>query len=419
MTRKRVVLATFGSLGDVHPLMPIAFELRDRGHDVVFATSEVYRDKITAAGLEFHPLRPDIPKEDPGTIAYMLDARRGPERLLREFLMPSFRDQYADLFDATDGADLLLASELIYAAPLVVAKRKLAWATHVLAPLSFFSKYDPPIVPNHPEAAALYRLGPAVVSAMMRAGRLLTRPWIAPVFELRRELGLPPGPHPMFDGKFSPELVLAIFSRVIAGPQPDWPPNTKQTGFTFFDAADVPVPPDVEEFLAAGEAPIVFTLGSSAVVDPGRFFHESVEAAARVGRRALLVAGDDAPLDNVPPHVHVSGYVPYSAVFPRACAVVHPGGIGTTAQALRAAVPMIVVPYSFDQPDNAHRLRRAGVSETITRRQYRANRVASTLQRILGDARYRDRVRELSLEMQEEDGARAAADALEALLASR
>lgn len=416
MTRKRIVLATFGSLGDVHPLMPVAFELRERGHDVAFATSEVYRDKITAAGLEFHPLRPDIPREDPATIAYMLDARRGPERLLREFLMPAFRAQHEDLVHATDGADLLLASELIYAAPVVVAKRKLAWATHVLAPLSFFSKYDPPIVPNHPEAAVFYRLGPAVVSAMMRAGRLLTRSWIAPVIELRRELGLPPGPHPMFEGKFSPELVLAMFSRVIGEPQPDWPPNTKQTGFTFFDAADAAVPRDVEEFLAAGDPPIVFTLGSSAVVDPGRFFHESIDGAARLGRRALLVAGENPPLDNVPPNAHVSGYVPYSAVFPRACAVVHPGGIGTTAQALRAAVPMIVVPYSFDQPDNAHRLQRAGVSETITRRQYRADRVASTLQRILGDPRCRDRAKELSRELQNEDGARAVADALEELL---
>jgi rhamnosyltransferase subunit B len=413
MTRKRIVLATFGSLGDVHPLLPVAFELRSRGHDVVFATSAVYEEKIRAAGLEFHPLRPDIPREDPATIAYMLDSRRGPERLLREFLMPAMRDQYADLSDATRGADLMLASELIYAAPLVAEKSGIRWATHVLAPLSFFSRYDPPVVPNFPEFAGLYRMGPSLVGAMMSFGRLLTRPWIRPLLALRRELGLGAGPHPVFEGKFSPSLVLAMFSRVIGAPQRDWPANTRQTGFSLFDAdGDGTLPDDVEAFLASGEPPLVFTLGSSAVVDPGRFFHESVEAAARLGRRALLIAGEQRPVEAVPESVHVSGYIPYSRVFPRAAAVVHPGGIGTTAQALRAGTPMVVVPYSFDQPDNAARLRRAGVSETVPRHLYRGDRVASVLSRILIESRYRNRARELAREMSSEDGAAGAADAL-------
>lgn len=412
----KIVIATFGSLGDLHPVMAVGIELRERGHHVVIATSGVYEERVVASGLGFHPLRPDIPRDDPATIAYMLDAKKGPERLLREYLMPAVREQYADLIDATRGADVLLASELVYAAPLVAETTAIRWATHALAPLSFFSSYDPPIAPNHPEAALFYRLGPRFVRTMLRFGRVLTDRWMRELYTLRRELGLARGLHPVFEGKFSPRLVLAMFSRVIGEPQPDWPPHTVQTGFTFFDANDGTVPRDVEEFLSAGEPPIVFTLGSSAIVDPGRFFHESIDAAARLGRRALLIAGDERPVDRVPPHVHLSAYVPYSAVFPRVAAVVHPGGIGTTAQTLRAGVPMIVVPYSFDQPDNAARLRRAGVSETIPRHRYRADRVAATLRRILDEPRYRRNARALAAEMAQEPGASGAADAVENMM---
>jgi UDP:flavonoid glycosyltransferase YjiC (YdhE family) len=172
----------------------------------------------------------------------------------------------------------------------------------------------------------------------------------------------------------------------------------------------------LEAFLDAGAPPVVFTLGSAAVLDPGAFFHESIEAADRLGIRALLIAGDSQPKETPPPNIHVTGYAPYSAVFARASAIVHQGGIGTTAQALRAGKPMIVVPYGFDQPDNAARVRRLGVAETISRRKYNSHRVVAALRRILGDASYAQRAEVIAQEVRTENGARAASDALERLL---
>ena len=243
----------------------------------------------------------------------------------------------------------------------------------------------------------------------------MTKSWIGPVLELRKELGLPEGPHPVFEGKFSPQLVVAMFSSVMATPQSDWPPKTVQTGFTFYDAASGTLAPELEAFLNAGAPPVVFTLGSAAVLDPGAFFHESIEAAAHLGIRALLVAGESQPKETPPPNIHVTGYAPYSAVFNRAAAIVHQGGIGTTAQALRAGKPMIVVPYGFDQPDNAARVQRIGVSVTIGRRSYAAKRVIAALRRILGDASYAQRAEAVAQQVRRENGASAACDALEAL----
>lgn len=416
VSRKRIVLATYGSLGDLHPLIAVALELRDRGHDVIFAANASHEERVTRHGFAFHLLRPHVAPDDPVAIAYLMDLKRGPERMLRELLFPSLREMYEDLRVACEGTDLLFSGELIFAAPLLAEKTGIPWASFALAPLSFFSAYDPPVVPPYPWLAHFYRFGPGVGRFVSRFGHAITKSWIGPVLALRKELGLPEGLHPVFEGKFSPRLVIAMFSSVMATPQPDWPPNTVQTGFTFYDAGTGALTADVEAFLDAGEPPVVFTLGSAAVLDPGGFFHESIEAAKTLGIRALLVAGESQPTESVPANVHVTGYAPYSAVFARASAIVHQGGIGTTAQALRAGRPMIVVPYGFDQPDNAARLRRIGVAETIARKKYDRKRAVAALRLILNDASYTQRAATMAQQVRAEDGVRGACDALETLL---
>src|SRR5213078_1500830 len=89
----RIVLTTFGSLGDLHPYLAIALGLRASGHEVVVATSGHYRDKVESLGLGFHAVRPDMPDlaADPGLMRRIMDLRRGPETVIREFVMPALR----------------------------------------------------------------------------------------------------------------------------------------------------------------------------------------------------------------------------------------------------------------------------------------------------------------------------------------
>ena len=132
--------------------------------------------------------------------------------------------------------------------------------------------------------------------AMKRLARFVTRKWPEPVYELRRELGLPKGKNPIFDAKHSPNLVLALFSRVLGVEQKDWPEHTLITGFCFYDAdaGNAALPEQLEKFLDAGEAPVVFTLGSAAVLAAGDFYEQSAKAAKKLGVRAVLLIGDDA-----------------------------------------------------------------------------------------------------------------------------
>jgi UDP:flavonoid glycosyltransferase YjiC (YdhE family) len=228
------------------------------------------------------------------------------------------------------------------------------------------------------------------------------------------------GPNPIFDAKHSPHLVLALFSSVLGVEQKDWPPNVLITGFCFYDsdAGNAALPPNLEEFLASGEPPVVFTLGSAAVLAAGDFYEQSARAAMRLGVRAVLLIGADQrnrPQSALPDSICVAEYAPYSALFPRAALVVHQGGVGTTAQCLRAGRPMLIMPYSHDQPDNARRMKRLGLARVIQRTNYKPWRVARQLKSMLADPDYERKARSAADILAHEDGVKTACDALEVL----
>jgi len=415
------VLTTFGSFGDVHPYMAIALELKARGHQALIATSEIYREKIEGAGIEFHAVRPDISgPEDPETeelLRKIMEPQTGGEFLFKEIIMPHLRDSYDDLSEAARGADLLLTHVITFAGPLLAQKTGIPWISSVLAPVSLWSAHDPMVPPNMIWLGPFLRAaGVGVNRAFLSLVRRLTNSWIEPVYRLRQELGLERDAHPLFEGQHSPARVLALFSEVIGERQPDWPPQTVITGFPFYDKKDeTPVAPELLRFLDEGEPPIVFTLGSSAVFIADDFFHESIAAAKELGRRAVLLIGDarNMPKEPLPAGIVAFDYAPYGELLPRSSLIVHQGGVGTTAQALRAGRPMLVIPYNHDQPDNAARISRLGVGRTVSRKSYRGERAVRELKELLENPVYARRAAEVAVKVRSENGAAAAADEIE------
>jgi rhamnosyltransferase subunit B len=421
----RIVLSNIGTFGDINPLVALALELKRRGHIPVMALPAVYIPKVVPLGIEFHPLRPDIDPTNTLLVQMIYDVNKGTETGLRKFLFPVLRETYADLLDAATKpvrADLMLLGELNYAGPLVAEVTGIPWASYVLAPFSFFSAYDPPVLPPYPKLARADKLM-GMGRAMRRLARFVTRKWPEPIYEFRRELGLPMGANPIFDAKHSPDLVLALFSRVLGVEQKDWPPNVLIAGFCFYDADPnapdkIALPENLERFLAAGEPPVVFTLGSAAVLAAGDFYEQSARAALRTGVRAVLLIGNDPrnrPAQPLPESICVAEYAPYSALFPRTALVVHQGGVGTTAQCLRAGRPMLIMPYSHDQPDNARRMSRLGVARVVQRSSYKPWRVARLVKAMLADPEYGQKAQSVAQTMAREDGVKTACDALEQL----
>lgn len=417
----RILIHAFGSYGDIHPYMGLALELKRRGHEPVLATSPIYRQKIEAEGIEFRAIRPDLPRIDREMMRKIFHRRKGTEYIFRHILMPNLRDSYQDLAAVAGRPDVIITHPVGFAGPLLARALGRPWISTVLAPASMMSAEDPPAFSGFPFPEHVSRLGRGFHRGFYGAVERMTRAWLGPYRELEAELGLQPGANPIFAGQYSPRLVLALFSRVLAASQPDWPPNTSVTGFVFFDRDEVEHPrdPRLEQFLESGPPPLVFTLGSAAVQAAENFFIESAQAARRLGRRALLLVGKDMPR---PPAELLSSsivafdYAPFSQVFPRAAALVHQGGIGTTAQALRSGRPSLVMPLSHDQFDNAIRAKRLGVARVITRSRYRAGRVAAELDRLLRQPGYARRAGEVASEIRAEDGVGAACNAVEELV---
>src|SRR5215208_1905111 len=427
---KRVVITTFGSFGDLNPYLGLALGLRARGHDPVIATAESYRHFVEAEGVEFRPVRPDRDHHDTEAVRRIMNPimnpRRTPGYLMKELLFPRLQESYEDLSKATRGADVLLTHPLTFAGPLVAEKVSIPWVSTVLAPISFFSAHDFPALPVFTRlAVVLRRLGPGAGRALGGLAKRATRHWPEPVRRLRTEIGLSAGKHPIHEGQFSPELVLAMFSRVLAKPQPDWPPNTRITGHVFYDGSGRDgLSPDLERFLASGPAPVVFTLSTSLVGKgpaAGSFYRESLKATRILKLRSLFVVGKD-PKNHLPvplpEGVAAVDYAPFSKLFPRAAAVVHQGGIGTIGQVLRSGRPQLVVPFAGDQPDNAQRVQRLGGAEVLYPRQYTAPRVARRLGDLLGESGYARRAGEIARRVRSEAGVSDACDAIEELFAS-
>jgi len=418
----RFLLATAGSLGDLHPYLAVARALTGRGHRTVIATAEEHRDAVEGAGVEIAPVRPSMAQfgDYRTLVATLFDARRGPEYLIREMVMPHLRSTYEDLSQAAESTDLLVSHPLTLTLPLVAQRRGLPWVATVLAPMSFMSAMDPPVLGVAPWLRGLHGLAPSlyrVVFALLKQG---VRRWEAPLRRFRRELGLPPAKHlALFEGQFSPLRNLALFDPQLASPQPDWPDNVRICGAPVYDgvAADA-ARDELERFLAEGERPIVFALGSSAVWIAGDFWQKAAAAARELGRRAILVTGPATP-DNLPAGVRAFAYLPYSSVFPRAAAVVHQAGIGTLAQAMRAGRPQLILPVAFDQPDNARRAAALGVGRVAPFRKVTARLLASELATLLDAASYAREAHALAEALTDTDGARRAAEELIAIVAAR
>lgn len=381
-----VLLAPVGSHGDVHPFIGLGLGLQARGHRITLIASEMFGELAARHDFEFAPsmtkdeyesaiANPDLwdPKRSVGVIFN--------REMMRKYLPIGFehiRSRYVR------GKTVLLAGPLSLPARIANEKLGIPLATVHLAPSGIFSAVEPPIYP-------LLRMKAWWPTAFKRfvfwlGERVMLDPKIRPELnEFRATLGLPPVRRVLGKWIHSPQRILGLFPDWF-GNAPDWPEPVRTPGFIRYDQADgKPLPAEVEDFLNAGEAPIVFSFGS-AMRTGRKYFDAAVGACATLGKRGLLLAKKTEQIPpNLPSTVMQADYAPFSAVFPRAAAVVHHGGIGTTAQALAAGVPQIVMPMSFDQPDNGERLRKLGVARIVPAAVFTDQSLAAALRELFAD----------------------------------
>lgn len=422
----KILLTAFGSLGDLHPYIALATALLERGHVAAIATNSRYRDKIESEGIGFHAIGPDYSAH--GALKNWAPKashpRTGTFYIINRMILPHINTAYSDLKAAAAGYDAIIGHPLTYAARIVCEEIKIPWISVMLYPLTLYSTFSPPILPYVPLSHQTNGLSPRFHRAQYEIIRKATRVYAEPIQQLRKRAGLGrSSQHPLYDGLYSPTLNLCLFSPLFACEQPDWPESSRATGFLFHDrsAKNGALGKELDQFLNEGPPPIVFTLGSFVSAAPGLFFSESAKAAQKLGYRAVIIVGGGFNLQDqkkVPDGVRFFAYAPFSELFPRAVAVVHQGGIGTTALAIRAKLPQVIVPYVHDQPDNAVRTERLGISLSISRTRYNAFTAAHALSTVLSKQSYSMRASELGDQIALEDGPGNACRAIEDALAS-
>ncbi|MDZ4801278.1 MAG: glycosyltransferase [Bryobacteraceae bacterium] len=418
----RILIATFGSLGDLYPYLAIGGELRRRGHAVTIATSAAYRSRIEGEGLAFAPIRPDVDLGDRKFMEWVFDQRNGSERIVRG-MAQLVRESYEDTLGPASEADLIVTQPLAFSGPLIAMKAGKRWVSTILAPMSFTSVYDPPVLPQAPFLRQWTFLGPRFYGWIFGLGRKVSLDWVKPVVELgQNEVGLTLEQigHPIFDGARSPWLTVAMFSPIFGPRQRDWPDHVEVTGFPFYEGPGVQheLAPELETFLKAGPPPVVFSLGSTAVGAAGKFYRDSFRAAERLGVRTVFLTGGHVQglPAKLPAGMLEWPYAPHSALFPRAAVNVHHGGVGTTAEALRSGRPMLVVPFAHDQFDNAERCLRLGTARWIGQGDYNATRAEMALRVLLDDPQIQQHCAAAAKQIRSENGTVAAADAIESVL---
>jgi UDP:flavonoid glycosyltransferase YjiC (YdhE family) len=199
---------------------------------------------------------------------------------------------------------------------------------------------------------------------------------------VRAGLGLPPVRR-LFRWWLSPDLVIGLFPGWYAAPQPDWPPQLRLAGFGRFDGARGDLPDDVRTFCEVGPPPVAFTLGTGMRHAAG-FFRTAAAACESLGARGLLLTKyPDVLPPGLPPRVRDCSFAPFRRLLPLCGAVVHHGGVGTTAAALESGCPQLILPLAWDQPDNAARVVELGAGLSLGPRQRSTGHLSRALVRRL------------------------------------
>jgi UDP:flavonoid glycosyltransferase YjiC (YdhE family) len=380
------LLITLGSHGDTHPFIGLGRELVRRGHRVTLIANEMFQPLADGVGLEFAPLgsaeefRQGLAEPD------LWHPVRGFRAVFELGVLPLMKQTFERIRERyVPGETAVTAHAIAFGARVAREVLGVPLVTVHLAPAVFRGADDPP---RFAGAGFMRRLPAPMVRGMFRLiDWAFADPVVAgPVNAFRAEFGLAPVKRIINDWWMSPDRVVALFPKWFAPPRPDWPERVRVTGFPLYDERGLSaLPAELEGFLQAGSPPVAFTFGS-AMTHAAKQMAASVEACRIGGLRGLLLTRHREQLPpNLPPCVRHFDYAPFSELLPRCAALVHHGGIGTTAQALAAGVPQLVMPLAHDQHDNAARVRGLGVGAELSPRAYRAKKVAATLRRLLED----------------------------------
>jgi UDP:flavonoid glycosyltransferase YjiC (YdhE family) len=392
--RLTLFFGVVGSGGDLNPMIAIAAELQRRGHACTVLAGEWQVPAVRRLGLECLPILDTEQFQ-----RFTAHGHAAPERNWLAFF-------YDAVFPAVAPAFAHVRERL------VPGRTALVGASHVIGLRLAAERFGLPLLTTHVQPEPLR---PAVDDAFARYfNGLLGRP----LAQHRRDAGLAPDDRPFIDWLDDHARTVAFF--------PPWFPvagidaapvrQGEMLDFLFDDPADAATPPRLDAFMARHDRPLVFTAGTGNA-SVGAFFAAAADCVERLGRPAIFLSRERAQMpERLPAEVLAIDYLPFQALLPYAGAIVHHGGIGTCAQALRAGIPQLVVPGGFDQFDNARRVLAFGVGDRLDADAFGADAMAAKLAALLADPAVSARCDDYRRRFDPARGAAWCCDRIEAIL---
>jgi len=411
-----IAIFTIGTQGDIRPCVALGVGLQRAGYPVRIVTSDNFEGMVRAAGLAFRPLTANFQT--------LLDANRdivdkgldmsAMARISRQFYAKWAVHWAQEGMAAAEGAGLLIGvANSTLLAKAVAEAWNIPFVGAQLQPLAP-SRYMPPLV-----LVGGRKLLPALNMTAYHVLRLLVWHVMKPAINdiVRPQLGLPKYPWygPYFhNGR---HRVLFGFSPHVVPRPADWPETQQITGYWFLDQPEWRPSDALRAFLDGGPKPVYIGFGSMVSTGAEQFTATVLEAVRRSGRRAVIatgwggLAGGEGALDE---QIFVVHSAPHDRLFPRMAAAVHHGGAGTTAAAVRAGIPSVIVPFYGDQPFWARCLQREGVAPpALDRKNLTAEALANAIDCTLHEPVHRSAAA-LGERVRAEDGVRSALRCLQA-----
>jgi sterol 3beta-glucosyltransferase len=387
----RAVLTNFGTMGDLHPFLALAVELRRHDHQPVLAFSPYFESQVRELDLEFLPVGPDLQQAQRDINAAMM---RMPESVeeMRDLLAPimsALPQVYEELSLACVDAEVLISG----------SAQPVSRMIHEMTGIPFVSIQVSHFVGTR-------------TSALQQATASFINPF-------RAQVGLAPLHNPLTIEANSPQLALYAMSPHVQPPQTDWPDHYYMTGYFFLDNKQWRPSDELRDFIAGGDSPVVITFGSMVHEDPEALTRLIVQSIDRAGCRAVIQHGwSGLGQHHLPSNIFASGFIPHTWLFQRAACVVHHGGGGTAGMVFRSGVPSVFIPHTvFDQHYWAMLAEELGcAAAAIPFPELTAERLTNAISAILTNPRFRKTAAELGEKIRQEKGEKQARLLIEQLV---
>lgn len=417
----KITILTGGSRGDYQPYIALGVGLKQAGHSVCVPAPKIFRDMVVKNGLQYVEMRGIDPQEFVKSMELKGSIEASNKlmfmsRMFRE-LRGAVEALYNEAWEACQDSDFIVSNLAFLGAYDIAEKLGIPCFFCMLFPVHATSAYPSALAPNFIQLGAYNRMAHVVTEQLVwQPFRMIINHW------RKEKLGLKPqgffGPFKTIYRRKTP--VLCGYSPSVIPKPKDWPEMMQVPGYWFLDeASDWQPDPELAAFLESGPPPVYFGLGSMTVKDPERISQMVLEALERSGQRGIISAGWSGLADmKLPDNILRIGSVPHSWLFKRMALIVHHGGAGTTAAALRAGVPAIIIPFLFDQPFWGQCISSLGVGKVLTYKHLTAEKLAGMIEHCLRDQQLQDRTRALGSTIESEDGVGKAVEIIERHLAT-